>query len=350
VEEQERHADMGAISESSVKSSCSGLPGSQENKKPEGMSEEEWTEIKKMSPDLKQTFFNIWELRVQRGECLDSSNKPASSTKHSFPPSQDIIPFTQISLCSEMQRVSPNSFLRSAIFPAIQGRTRRYLKNELIAAQNGYEIRFTGMMLDQADFDVWLQATHLAKGSPMGTICIVTAYSFLKTLGRKNGKSDYEWLKNSLLRLQSGIVEIKTGVKWVRLNLLNQVIGNDETTHIKLQFNTLLLQLFGSDWTALQWEERRQLKTKPLALWLQGYFASHAAPYPVKVSTLMRMCGSETKRLRRFKEALKKAFDELTRVTGIKATLDGDLVVVQKTPSPTQAKHLLKKAPIIKQK
>jgi hypothetical protein len=317
-------------------------PNSSECKKPEGMTKEEWSYIFDMSPDLRKTSISLWkQMVVHRDEALLPSQ---DVVKHSVSQekSKSLIP-----LCPDLHRASPNIFLRSAIFSAIQGKTRRSMKNELVAAQGGYEIRMTTVeTLDQSDFDVWLQSAQMARCSPLGTVCIFTGYAFLKKLERGTGASGYEWLKNSLRRLQNTTIEIKTGGKWGRINLLNQAFGDDSTKLIKLQFDPFIIRLFGFDsWTALRWEERRQLRGKPLALWLHGYFASHAVPYPIKAETLWKMCGSDTERLRRFKEALKKAFAELEKVAGIKATLvsDGDLVVTKKNPSPAQERHLLNK-------
>src|SRR5665811_1771927 len=72
----------------------------------------------------------------------------------------------QLPLWPEPTRGTPNSFLRGALFAAIQGKERRALKGELLACQKGYEIRFTGWQLDQSDLDVWAQAAHLAAKNP----------------------------------------------------------------------------------------------------------------------------------------------------------------------------------------
>ena len=250
----------------------------------------------------------------------------------------------QLPLWAEVVRASPNAFLRSAVFPAIQGKTRDYLERTVIAAQNGYEIRLTGRTLDQADFDVWLFAVHLARCTPLGTVCEFTYNSFLKGINRCNGKSDYEWLKKAIARLRSALLEIKVGPQWCTYNLIEGAAGDDNTTELRLQFNPLLIELFAADtWTSLQWEERLQLKGKPLALWVHGYYASHADPFPVKVGTLQKMSGSATKEPRYFKKALKTAFAQLEKVVGIRATFDGDLVAVERMPSPTQARHIIKK-------
>lgn len=300
--------------------------------KPEGMSAEEWAEYQDMAPALRDVLLSM------RKNVLNAAPSVVP------PEPRRTAQIIQLPLWPEPQRASPNAFLRSAVFPAIQGKTRRYMKGELIFSQAGYEIRFTGQMLDQSDFDVWLQAAHLARCSPLGDVCQFTARGFLRNIARTGGGNDLEWLKTSLARLQTSMVEIKFGKKWERVNLLVRTSGDDETTAIRLRFDPLLIKLFASDnWTALQWEERRRLKGKPLALWLHGYYSSHAAPYPLKVDTLREMCGSETKERFHFVAALKRAFNALEKEAGIKGTLDGDLVTVTRLPSPSQGRHLLKK-------
>ncbi len=303
--------------------------------KPEGMSAAEWEEIQALPHNLRKSLLDLREtVRSAAPSTLD--NPPSLPQKQPRP--------FQLPLWPEPQRASPNAFLRSALFPAIQGKNRRYVKNELIATQQGYEIRFLGQQLDQSDFDIWLQAAHLARCSPLGTECRFTGRGFLKAIGRTGGGANLDWLKTRLAVLQSSTIEIKTGSKWVRLNLLIRSSGDDETTTIILKFDPLLIKLFAADsWTALQWEERRQLKGKPLALWLHGYYSSHAAPHPIRVETLRDMCGSETKAKKHFTAALKRAFEELEQVTGIRGAIEGDLVTVSRLPSPSQARHLLKK-------
>jgi hypothetical protein len=68
------------------------------------------------------------------------------------------------------------AFLRSALFAAVQGKTRRYLKGEFLGAVQGVSVKFTGMQLDQSDLDVWEQATHLARLHPLGNVCHFKGY------------------------------------------------------------------------------------------------------------------------------------------------------------------------------
>lgn len=258
---------------------------------------------------------------------------------------QDAFPplSVQLPLWPEPARGTPNSFLRSALFAAIQGKGRKQMKKELLGAQKGYAVRFTGTQLDQSDLDVWEQAIHLARRHPLGNVCCFRANAFLKAIGRSNGRQNYRWLDDSITRLVACAVEIKIGKLAFVGSLLSSCARDEETGVYKLRLDPDTVKLYGgTDWTALEWQEREALKGKPLALWLHGYYASHAAPYPVKVSTLRELSGSVNKEARGFKRRLQEAFKELEDVAGIKATIEGDLVTVEKQPRPAQLGHLRK--------
>jgi hypothetical protein len=311
--------------------------------RPEGMTDDEWSNICNLTLALRLTSISLWiNMRKREGSSDPPVKSDPSVKPKTIPSLQDLFP-----LCPDSQRAIPNVFLRSAIFSATQGKTRRLMNNELVPSQGGYEVRISTVeSLEQSDLDVWLQSVHLARCSPLGTACEIKAYPFLEGLGRSNkGRGNYRWLKDSLRRLQNTLIEFKAGSIWIRFNLINQTIGNEETKNIVLQFDPLLMKLFVPDsWTALWWQQRLQLKRKALALWLHGYYASHAEPYPVKVETLMKLCGSGAKDKKHYKESLKVALEQLKKVSGIITMIDeDDLVIAKKPPSPSQARHLIKK-------
>lgn len=249
----------------------------------------------------------------------------------------------QLPLWPEPARGTPNSFLRSALFAAIQGKTRRYLKNDLLGSQKGYSVKFTGMQLDQADLDVWEHAIHLSRFHPLGNICVFRANAFLKAIGRSNGKSNYKWLDEAITRLIACAVEIKNGSKIFTGSLLSSCARDEESGVYKLRLDPDTIKLYGaSDWTALEWRQREALKGKPLALWLHGFFSTHAQPFPLKIETLRELSGAGTKTKKHFAAALKRAFADLEAVAGIEASVDGDLVTVTRTPTPAQLHHLTK--------
>jgi TrfA protein len=249
----------------------------------------------------------------------------------------------QLPLWPEPTRGTPNSFLRGALFAAIQGKERQYLKRQVLASQKGSTIRFTGMQLDQSDLDVWEQAAALAQPHPLGNVCHFHINAFLRKLGRNTGKSDYEWLKDAFARLMTAGVEITEGRYTYGGAMLE--FRRDEVAGVYIvRLNPTILNLYKAGWTAIDWEIRRKLRRKPLALWLHGWLSSNAKNYPAKVETLHRLSGSRNAQKAGFKRHLAKALDDLQAVGAISDhSFTGDLVTIERKPSPAQIRHITKK-------
>ena len=251
----------------------------------------------------------------------------------------------QLPLWPEPVRGAPNSFLRSALFAAIQGKTRRWLKAEYLGALQGVLVRFTGQQLDQSDLDVWEQAVHLARHHPLGNVCHFNANAFLKALGRSNGRTDYRWLHDTITRLVACAVDMRGGSVVFTGSLLSSCVRDEVSGIYKLTLDPEMARLYRStDWTGIEWEQRQALRSKPLALWLHGFYSSHANPFAIKVETLRQLSGSATKEVWKFKQNLKNAFADLEAATGIKATITDGLVSVERQPTTAQARHLDRKA------
>ena len=254
----------------------------------------------------------------------------------------------RLPLWPEPARGVPNSVLRGALFAAIQSKDRQYLKGELLAVQQGIEIRFTGMQLDQSDLDVWEQALHLARQHPLGTRCDFTAHAFLKALGRATGKMNHEWLKDVFRRLAGAVVEITH--YYYRMTYggtLLEFYRDEDTDRYYLEINPKLKALYDAGWTATDWQQRQALRRKPLALWLHGFLASHADPFPMKMETLHRLSGSRNKQFADFKRKLIAALEDLQAIGTINGYEidDGDKVSIDRTPSASQRKHLRRTKP-----
>jgi hypothetical protein len=218
------------------------------------------------------------------------------------------------------------------------------MKNALLASRQGITVRFTGNQLDQSDLDVWEQALHLARLCHIGNICQFTGYAFLKALGRSTGAGDYEWLHIAITRLIACAVEIRCGSKVFTGSLLSSCVRDETTGVYKLTLDANIVKLYGwNDWTAIDWEQRQALRGKPLALWLHGFYSSDAKPHPLKIQTLHELSGSGTKQLWKFKQNLTKALADLEPATGIKGTIESDLVSVERVPTRCQQRHLTRK-------
>lgn len=251
----------------------------------------------------------------------------------------------QLPLWPDPVRGVPNSILRSALFGAIKRGKRAYQDGVKKASVDGVTVVHTGPQLDQADLDVWEQCLHLARTGGLGVEIRFTGHGFLKAIGRSTGKSQHEWLKSALRRLMASLVELEDGKKGYAGQLLHHWYRDEETGHHVMELNPKIAAMFGADgWTQIEWEQRQALKKQPLAQWLHGFYSTHAAPFPYKVETLHQLCGSEAKRLDHYREELRKALDALAEATGWAWEInDADLVQINKKPTGSQARHLIRK-------
>lgn len=264
--------------------------------------------------------------RIKEQECRDKAeNMPAGQV-------------VQLPLWPEPVRGAPNAILRSALFAAIQGKGRRFVKGELLAALQGVQIRFTGEQLDQSDLDVWEQAIHFARHHPLGNVCYFSTHGFLKALGRCTGKKDHNWLHKVFLRLTACAVEITQNGKTYFGSLIEEGARDEATGRYRLRLNPNLVSLYGPGmWTAAEWQQRQILRRKPLSLWLHGFLASHTEPYPLKIETIMQLSGSRNTAKRSFLQKLKVALNDLVNVGSVTDfEIKRDLVSIQKSPATTQ--------------
>lgn len=239
----------------------------------------------------------------------------------------------------------PNELSRSALFAAIDPRKKReYLRNQFIAAQGVYSIHYTGPQLDQSHSDVFQGILQLARGGHEGNEVRFTAHRLLKLIGRSTGGDQHKWLYMIFQDLTATSVAIvKDGNRVYWDSLLRRGKGELETGKYIIEISRDLAKLFERGFTRIEWEQRHKLIRKPLAQWLQFYYASHARPVPVSVAFLHEMSGSTNKDMRGFKRRLKEALDQIKAVGVIsewRIDPKTDLVHVTRIPSPSQLKHL----------
>jgi len=251
-----------------------------------------------------------------------------------------------LELWPDAVRSLPNSVLRGALF-GVSVTRKTHKKRTLIAALENYEIRFKGETFNQTDLDTLQGMLHLARLHPLGTRVEFSVHSFLKELGRGVGKEQHEQFKEQIARLIGGVVEI-TSLKDKKTfigTLVQKAFRDEETGRYVVIFDEDMLQLYQTGHTLIDWEQRQALGKNNLAKWLQGFYASHAKPFPYKVETIFNLCGSTTDRLGDFRKLLRLALDQLVNVGAIQSwTIDPktDLVEVVNVPSQTQLKHLAK--------
>lgn len=235
-------------------------------------------------------------------------------------------------ISNKIQTPVPNIVLRSALFGLVEKGDRKFEKNVLKASFNGYTVKYTGEQLDQSDLDVWLECLSRYKQTPLGYTIRFSSYEFLKAIKRNTGKSQYDWLHDTLNRMQSSGIHLSDGKYTYIGSLINEVYRDEETGENCLVLNPKIIACFGdSSWTGVIRDLRLQLKGKPLTKWLYGFYSSHAKPLAIKVETLKELCGSKRGELYKFRYDLKKALIELSSVTKWYCEIDKtDKIIIKK--------------------
>jgi hypothetical protein len=235
----------------------------------------------------------------------------------------------------EVQRAMPNEILRSALFNCRNRNIPRMtMKEAEIAVIGDGQVFYRGEELRQDDELVWMHLMHLIKKTALGECVEFTPYSFIKALGWPIKGQNYDRLRTCLSRMQATALRIQSKrlQSFVSISLIQKFISrndrNENLSRWQVWIGKEMQLLFDEDFlTRVSWETRRSLPDG-IASKLFGYWASHRNPYPVKIETLLKLCGSNMK-TKHFKAEMKKALDRL-KVAGFleKWELKDELVVV----------------------
>lgn len=238
----------------------------------------------------------------------------------------------------------PNFALRSALFAAVGRGHRPHFERARINALGGNSIIYTGALLDQDDLEVWEALLHLTL--IQGVECQISGYRLLKYLGKTDTGKNRAILDKQLSRMNATALQVRIGEHSYEGSLIHEIYRDHETRNYIIRLNPNLRVLFFSDqFTDLDRAIRRNLRGKPLAQWLHGFYATHARPFDLKVETLHKLCGSRAICLSNFKKDLRRAFDsvEKARVAvgqPFSYSIADNLVRVKTTPTPSQQRHL----------
>lgn len=243
------------------------------------------------------------------------------------------------------RRAAPNAVFRSALFPALNSQTRKFIKEKKVYSVGGLDVTFTGEQFDQSDLDVYLEILNLAKAVPLGKPIKFSAYAMLKALGRATGNANHKWLHSVLIRLRGGTVEMVTDKARLFGGLIEGGIRDEITKHYDVVINPSYAKFFGFGlWSSLDLDQRRALEKKSIAKALHAYYSTHTDPAPHRYDTLAGVVGLENKNSRDLKAKLIKAHEELKRVGFLLDYEAGpDKIAIKATMTPGQQQHLVRK-------
>ena len=267
----------------------------------------------------KRTYTENLELAKARGSTAKKAVPKAPAAK------QLMLPFWP----DEVRRV-PNLVLRNALFGATKDR-EFYGPMRLVASLEGHTVKVTERM-NQYDLDNLEMLLHLQREQPLGSRVAFTAYGFLKAMGRGTGGKDHKDLQEDLTRLARATVEIRwtDERKSYTGSLVSGFARDEDTGMFVVTFNEDMMRLYNAGSTQIDWAQRQALGKSNLAKWLQVFYASHDAPYPMKVETLRALSGS-TGTQKEFTRQLKTALGRLVEVGLLSSwDIEKSLVIVQK--------------------
>lgn len=291
------------------------------------------------APKRKRTYEENLELARARGKpaAADSSDDADKAKSNGFkqaPAQALMLPWWE-----QTARRAPNLILRNSLFGIAQER-QFFGEMRLLASLDGHTVKAT-QTLNQYDLDTLEMLLHIQREHPVGHRVNFTAHSFLKALGRGVGGDDYDDLHKDLTRLAIATVEIR----WENErrsyvgSLVAGIARDEDSDTYSLLFNEDMIRLYDAGSTQFSWEQRKQLGKNNLAKYLQVFYASHEAPYPMKAQTLRELSGSTTTP-KEFSRMLKTALTKLQAVGFLKNwEIKADLVTVKKTPFPPSKKN-----------
>ena len=223
-------------------------------------------------------------------------------------------------------RAMPNHIARSSLFaPVARGRKRFYNEEPLIT-RSDVVLTYTGEQLDESQADVALQLIYEARCIPLGVPIRINRAAFLRAIGRSTGKHDYEWLHRVMKAFYkaSFIIEVKR-----RDGSTKYCVGDTKAFRIVADLDydadneryTVTLdprwrQLFeNQEFALIDWNKRLQIgRGQDMAKALQRLIAASADPVQAYAMSWLKDKMQYASPMRKFREAVSAAVDELKRV------------------------------------
>ncbi|CRI74327.1 Uncharacterised protein [Chlamydia trachomatis] len=250
------------------------------------------------------------------------------------PPKQLFLPGFK----EETVRAIPNHLARSSLFSPIRRGRRKCYIDETLVSRSDAEIHFWGQQLDEADADVWMQAVREAMKAPLGAPVVINRAEFLRQIGRRHGKTGYDWLEQSMKRLafamltmivrrKNGSIKMQVGEPPIegQEELCFHLVGdwkmNKKTNSYELTMSPTLMAFFrGKEYALLDWRKRLAItgRGQDLAKAIQRLVATSNNSVQTYTLKWLKAKMSYTGKEWNFKQHLVRACQELVRVDVIK--------------------------------
>lgn len=165
-----------------------------------------------------------------------------------------------------------------------------------------------------------MQLLHYQRKFKLGRRFTFSARQVLEDMGKAGTGREIAALIASIERLHQAMVRLEKteagDTQVYGFNLIAEFArdgtGSQSWT---VAFNEVVGQLMGpQSHTRVLKSQRDKLSGKNLALWLHGNMSSHANPFPATTDFLYKITGSNVGTLKRFRQKVREALDELVEV------------------------------------
>lgn len=244
----------------------------------------------------------------------------------------------QLEIWPDDVREIPNDYARSAIF-TVRNKTepRASMEGALVFhVEKAVKITFTGIELRAADDElVWQQILDYAKRHPLGEPVEFNLHELCKDLNWSVNGRNYDKVRLSISRLKANEVKVENERmgRGTAISLIREYDfqgDGDKGTKYRIWIHPDLILLFaGNTSTRIAWKQYRDLP--PISRRLYDYFASHKQPFPLRLDTFYKVCGSTCSTARKWKSMVRKACVDLVEAKLVqKAWVNDDCIFCER--------------------
>lgn len=221
----------------------------------------------------------------------------------------------------------PNHLNRSSLIAPIARGKRKTHSQTVMVTRSDCVLEYSGQQLDEADGDLIMALIAFARPYALGTPVPLNRKELLRKIKPGGiGRTQYEWLHSAIKRLREGVIFLEarkpdgsTRYKIGHMHsfsIVKELDYNEETEVYTYMMDPRWMQLFGNrEYGLIDFEKRLQIgRNQDMAKTLQRLVATSSDPVQRYALDWLKVKMDYSSPMRKFKEALLAAADELTRL------------------------------------
>lgn len=264
----------------------------------------------------RKTLDQMLEITKQRGAAgLEMAEQKAAETpRQMFLPGFDIGAF-------------PNHLNRSSFIAPIARGVRKFHRQTEMVTRKDCALEYTGEQLDEADGDLIMALIAFAQPFPLGTTVPLNRKELLRKIKTGSiGSTQYDWLYRSMKRLREGTLFLEarkpdgstryTVGKMESFNVVKDLNYDGDSETYTYVLDPRWVVMFGNrEYSLIDWDKRMQIgRGQDMAKTLQRLVATSSNTVQYYGLEDLKDKMQYTSPMRKFKEAIDAAVDELERL------------------------------------